>query len=97
MKDIYSITKGSYRDFAEQIAFKLEGRCYLSGVFYSQSGQVTHRLEISIVIYRDAVTGYITDICDVWWDSCTIVEDADGEVLLKCNDFDFARLRSELI
>ena len=97
MKDIYSITKGSYRDFAEQIAFKIEGRCYLSGAFYSQSGDVTHRLEVNLVVYRDAVTGYITDICDVWWDSYTIVEDAEGEVTLACNDFDFARLRSELI
>ena len=97
MKDIYSINKGCYRDFAEQIALKIEDRCYLSGVFYSENGDVRHRLEISIVVYRDVVSGCITDICDVWWDSYTIVEDADGELALKCNDFDFARLRSELI
>ena len=49
------------------------------------------------MVYRDAVSGRVTDICDVWWDSYTITEDADGQVVLKCNDFDFARLRSELI
>lgn len=97
MKDIYSITKGCYRDLAEQIALKIEDRSYLSGVFYSENRGVCHRLEISIVVYRDAVSGSITDICDVWWDSYTITEDADGQVVLKCNDFDFARLRSELI
>ena len=96
MKNIYTVTKGCYRDFAEQIAMKMEGRCYVSGAFYSGTDEVLHRLEVSLVVYRDRVSGCITDICDVWWDSCAIVTNEDGDIVPMINDFDFARLRSEL-
>lgn len=96
MKDIYTITKGCYRDFAAQIVERAGERCYLSGVFYSDQGDVRHRLEVNLVIYRDRSNWQIIDIGDVWWDSYTIVENEQGEPIPMINDFDFNRLREEL-
>ena len=96
MKDIYTITKGCYRHFAEQIAQRVGSRCYLSGVFYSGTEEECHRLEVNLLIYRDLYNGQIVDISPVWWDSYTIVKDENGEIVLKINDFDFNKLRREL-
>jgi hypothetical protein len=43
------------------------------------------------------MSGQVTDIGDIWWDSYTIVEDEDGEPKLMINDFDFAILLEELL
>lgn len=97
MRDICTITKGCYRDFAEQIAQEIGRSNYLNGVFYSDSPKGRHRLEVSLIVYREAKGGRIIDIGDIWWDSYTIIEQEDGEPKLMINDFDFARLREELV
>ena len=75
----------------------MEGKHYLSEVFLLPDGEVTHRLELSIIIYREAGSGELIDISDVWWDSYTIESSQSGEPVLKINDFDFALLYKELI
>ena len=97
MKDIYTITKGCYRSFAEQIVSRLGGGHYISGVFRHAEGEVVHRLELTMVVYRDKRSGEIIDLAEVWWDSYTIENRADGDVVLKINDFDFALLCKQLI
>lgn len=97
MKNIYSIKKRIYRDFAEQIAERIGNSCYLSGVFSVPEGDVVHRLELSIVIYRDGASGEIEAVSDVWWDSYTIERSISGEPVLKINDFDFRLLQKELV
>ena len=97
MKDIYTITKGCYRSFAEQIVSRLGRGHYISGVFSHSIGGVVHRLELTLIIYRDAGSGEIVDISDVWWDSYTIEQGESGEMVLKINDFDFALLCKQLI
>ena len=96
MKDICTITKSCYRDFAEQIAQRIGSGNYLNGVFYSQTPQGQHRLEVSLIIYRDPISGLIVDIDAVWWDSYTIIEQ-DEDPVLKINDFDFSILRGEQV
>lgn len=97
MKDICRITRSCYRDFAEQIAAEIVGRGYLNGVYYHDSERGRDRLEVSLVIYRCPMSGQVTDIGDIWWDSYTIVEDKDGEPKLMINDFDFSILLEELL
>ena len=97
MKSIYTITKGCYRDIAEQIAQRIGSGCYLNGVFYSDSPHGRDCLEASLIIYRDSKSGLIVDIDAVWWDSYTIIEQEDGEPKLMINDFDFSRLKEELV
>lgn len=97
MKSICTITKGCYRDFAEQIALKLEQRSYVTGVFQSESAEGRHRLEVSLIAYRDPVSGQVVDVSEVWWDSYTIIEQQEGEQKLMINDFDFSRLKKELL
>ena len=97
MKDICTITKSCYRDFAEQIAQKLEQRSYATGVFYSNAPHGQHRLEVSIIAYRNAESGEIVEISEIWWDSYTIIQQQDGEPKLMINDFDFSLLRKELL
>ena len=81
---------------AEQVAARAIGKNYLSEVFSVTDRDVTHRLELSIIIYREAGSGEVIDISDVWWDSCTIELTESGEQVLKINDFDFAQLYKEL-
>jgi hypothetical protein len=50
-----------------------------------------------MVVYRDKESGEIIDLAEVWWDSYTIENRADGDVVLKINDFDFALLCKQLI
>lgn len=97
MKNIYTIKKAIYRSFAEQIAQAVGRGCYLSGVFSCAEGDVVHKLELSIVIYRDKASGEIIEVSDVWWDSYTIERTVDGEPVLKINDFDFIMLKRELL
>lgn len=97
MKDICTITKSCYRDFAEQIAQKLEQRSYVTGVFYSNTPHGQHRLEVSIIAYRNAESGEIVEISEIWWDSYTIIQQQNGEPKLMINDFDFSLLRKELL
>lgn len=97
MKSICTITKGCYRDFAEQIVQRIGSRSYLNGVFFSDSPKGQHRLEVNLIIYRDPISGLIVDIDAVWWDSYTIIEQEDGEPKLMINDFDFSRLKEELV
>ena len=97
MKKIYSITKACYKQFAEQIISKMDGQHYLSGIFSVVDGQVVHRLELSIIIYREAGSGEVAAISDVWWDSYTIERGEDSEPRLKVNDFDFALLYKQLM
>ena len=97
MKDIYTITKGCYRGFAEQIVSRLDGGHYISGVFRHAVGDIVHRLELTMMVYRDKSTRQIVDVSEVWWDSYTIVPTVGGDVVLKINDFDFALLCKELI
>ena len=97
MRNSYIITKNIYRAFAEQIAAKMEGLHYLSGVFSVADGEVVHRLELSIIIYREAGGGEVIDLSDVWWESYTIERQSDGEPRLKINDFDFALLYKALM
>ena len=96
MKDICTITKSCYRDFAEQIAQKLEQRSYVTGVFYSNTPHGLHRLEVSMIAYHDTESGEILDVSEIWWDSYTIIQQ-DGEQKLMINDFDFSLLRKELL
>ena len=70
---------------------------YISGVFSHSIGGVVHRLELTLIVYREAGSGEIVDVSDVWWDSYTIEQGEDGEMVLKINDFDFAKLYKELI
>ena len=44
------------------------------------------------MIYREAGSGELIDIGDVWWDCTTIEFDEDGEPVLKINDFDYKEL-----
>ena len=97
MKNPHTITKAIYKCFAEQIAECAVGRNYLSDVFYVTDKDVEHRLELSLIIYRDRRSGEVTDINDVWWDCCTIETNEDGAPLLKINDFDIALLYKELM
>lgn len=96
MKNYYTITKSIYKAFAEQVAASAIGKNYLSEVFSVTDRDVTHRLELSIIIYREAGSGEVIDISDVWWDSCTIELTESGEQVLKINDFDFTQLYKEL-
>ena len=96
MKNIHTITKVIYNKFAEQVAARAIGKNYLSEVFSVTDRDVTHRLELSIIIYREAGSGEVIDISDVWWDSCTIELTESGEQVLKINDFDFTQLYKEL-
>ena len=97
MKNIYSITKQHYKNFAEQIATSAAGKHYLSDIFSVAEGDVVHRLELSIIIYRDRGSGEVTGISDVWWDCYTIELGEDGEMRLKINNFDFTQLHKQLI
>ena len=97
MKNTHTITKAIYKSFAEQIAEDAIGRNYISDVFYVTDKDVEHRLELSLIIYRDRRSGEVTDIADVWWDSYTIETNEDGEPVLKINDFDMKLLYKELM
>lgn len=97
MKNLHTITNVIYNKFAEQIAARIIGRNYLSEVFTLTDGDVSHRLELSIIIYREAGSGEVVDISDVWWDCYTIETNEDGEPVLKINDFDFSLLHKALM
>ena len=92
MKNTHTITREVYNYFAERISARMEGKHYLSEVFNYDDGQVVHRLELSLMIYREAGSGELIDIGDVWWDCTTIETDEDGEMTLKINDFDYHEL-----
>ena len=97
MKNTHTITKAIYKSFAEQIVESAIGKNYTSGVFYITDREVMHRLELSLIIYRDENNGEVTDISDVWWDSYTIETNENGEPVLKINDFDIKLLYKELM
>jgi hypothetical protein len=67
------------------------------GVIYSDSPRGRDCLEASLIIYRDSKSGLIVDIEPIWWDSYTIIEQEEGEQKLMINDFDFSRLKEELL
>ena len=92
MENTHTITREVYNYFAERISARMEGKHYLSEVFNYDDGQVVHRLELSLMIYREAGSGELIDIGDVWWDCTTIETDEDGEMTLKINDFDYKEL-----
>ena len=92
MENTHTITREVYNYFAERISARMEGKHYLSEVFNYDDGQVVHRLELSLMIYREASSGELIDIGDVWWDCTTIETDEDGEMTLKINDFDYKEL-----
>ena len=92
MKNTHTITREVYNFFAERISAKMVGKHYLSEVFKYDDGEVVHRLELSLMIYREAGSGELIDIGDVWWDCTTIEFDEDGEPVLKINDFDYKEL-----
>ena len=82
MKDICTITKSCYRDFAEQIAQKLEQRSYVTGVFYSNAPHGQHRLEVSIIAYRNAESGEIHFTTgDMEGNALIALCNADGDIL----------------
>ena len=93
---MYRIKKSHYRIFAEQIAQQIEGRDWFSGVLEVASDGLKHRLELVLVVYRDAKSGEVVDVADVWWDSCTFTDESCTNPP-KINDFDFAKLYKELV
>lgn len=95
-KDMYRIKKSDYCKFAEQIAERAEEKDWFSGVVEVLSDGLLHRLELTMVIYRDPKSRKITDVADVWWDSCTFTSE-NYTTPPMINDFDFGRLCEALL
>lgn len=93
---MYAIKKTDYCKFAEQIALRAEDRNWFSGVLELSSDGLLHRLELTMVIYRDPKSHKITDVADVWWDSCTFTSE-NYTTPPMVNDFDFVRFREALL
>ncbi len=97
MTKVWKIRDCTYRDFAEQVVQRAGWRHYVSGVFYSHEAECSHRLELSLVLYRDPMDATVVDIVAVWWDCTTEREAPNGEITTEPNDFDINRLYEVMI
>lgn len=86
---VVEITSALYQEAANYLAEAIGEEEYFSGKVEFNSENVECRLTISVIVYRNRVSGEINDLVPVWWEFDTLV---DGEERL--NDFSFRYLRA---
>lgn len=88
---MFNITNDIYDDVSQRLIEKIEDKYYFSGTIAFSTGEISYRLTIAVIIYRDA-NDTITDMVSVWDEFHTY--DSSGETV---NNYLFSELKKYLI